>query len=339
MSNLSLVEPIAYESLKRLEKLALFLIILGPEQSANILQGFDEATIEILCQNISKFSYVDEETQKKVLDEFANLIDSNKTVVSGGKDFARKTLELSQGEKKAAKIIARAIPESSSDIPFMAELAAMEVRKIFNLIRDEQVQTIAFVAARLSTAKSVELITMMPAQQRELIIERMGAMEAVPVAYGARIVDAIKKQADEVDLITQIAGGAQNVANLLNALPKEMSKDILGKIEEKNEELGKSIRRKMFSFEDLIRLAKTDLQRIMREIETTDLVLALKTASNKLQQAIFGSVSKRAVETLKEEMQMLPSPKAKDIEAAQDRIIQSVRRLEDQGDITLDTQE
>ena len=127
-----------------------------------------------------------------------------------------------------------------------------------------------------------------------------------------------------------------SAAELLNSLDREESKNILMKMEERNPELSNAIRKKMFGFADLVRLEQKDLQRIMREVDTSDLVLALKTATPLLNDAICGAISKRAAETLKEELEMLGTVRLKDVEAAQDRIIQIVRRLEEQEEISLE---
>lgn len=336
MSNEAVTEGIDYASLTKVQKLALFLVGVGSERSAIILNHFDTDQIERVCKEIANFPVIDEDTQKKVRDEFTLVIDQGRDLIHGGRGFIQKALEEAQGNKRAAITMSHIIPDASYDEPFMDELASMDVRTIHNCISEEQPQTIAFVIARLSTVKAVTFLKMLPTEIREKVLERMGTMDATPLDYAKRIVETLKRQVAEEEQIIQPAGGVKTVADILNALPKDMSKDLLMKIEEKNEVLGKAVRRKMFSFDDLVRLEVADLQRIMREVETSDLVIAMKPASAKLQQAIFSSVSKRAAETLKEEIQMLGAQKVKDIEAAQDRIIQTVRRLEDQGEISLE---
>lgn len=330
------IEPIEYEKLSKLQKMAIFLVVMGPEAAAEILKNFDDKTIGSICKEIANYPQIDEETQRKVREEFACLINEDRDFLKGGRVFAEKALEIARGEGKAQLLISKAMPEVAEDDPFIKELESMDIRKIYNLVKEEQPQTIAFIAARLSTPKAVSLVKTLPQPVRDSVVEKMGSMDAVPVEYVRRVIDAFKKQVADEDRVSQTAGGVQNVANLLNALPKDLSKELIGKIEEKNEILGKAIRRKMFGFEDLVKVQPADLQRIMREVETSDLVLAMKNSSSKVQQAIFSSVSKRAAETLKEEMQMLGTPKVKDIEAAQDRIIQTVKRLEDQGEISLE---
>jgi flagellar motor switch protein FliG len=135
---------------------------------------------------------------------------------------------------------------------------------------------------------------------------------------------------------THVAGGIKMVANLINTMDKEVSKALLVKLEERNPALGQAIRKRLFSFDDLLRLQQSDLQRVLREVEMADLTVALKSASTALQQALMSGLSKRAAETVKDEIAMLGPVKLKDVEAAQDKIIQVVRRLEDEGQISTD---
>ena len=152
-----------------------------------------------------------------------------------------------------------------------------------------------------------------------------------------KVAKSLTKNVDHQEkLIMHSSGGVRPAAELLNSLDREESKNILTRMEERNPELTNAIRKKMFGFADLVRLEQKDLQRIMREVDTSDLVLALKTATPMLNDAICGAISKRAADTLKEELEMLGSVRLRDVEAAQDRIIQIVRRLEEQEEVSLE---
>ncbi len=133
------------------------------------------------------------------------------------------------------------------------------------------------------------------------------------------------------------SGGVRVVADLLNGIDKEMSKSLLARLEERNAQLGAAIRKKMFSFEDLIRLASADLQRVLREVDSANLAVSMKSASEPLKEKIYQSISKRAAESLRDEISMLGPVRLKDVEVAQDAIIQVVRRLEEEGAISLDS--
>ena len=134
------------------------------------------------------------------------------------------------------------------------------------------------------------------------------------------------------------SGGVRAVASLLNELEKDMSKTLLARLEERNAALGAAIRKKLFSFEDLNRLQPADLQRVLREVDTGNLAISMKSASEPLREKIYASLSKRAAEALKEEIELLGPVRLKDVEAAQDTIIQAVRRLEEEGQISLDSE-
>lgn len=329
-------ENVDYENLPRIQKLAVFLIIIGAEQSAHVLRSFDDQEVEKICKQISEINIIDDEIQKLVLKEFSRIIADNFGTALGGSPFAHKALELSRGDVKAASIINRITPVGDiTDV--ILEISAMGTRQIFNLTRDEQPQTIAFVLSYLNTEKAAEIIQLLPEEKRLHVIESLGVMDATPTDMVVKIAASLRtKIRKEDEKNTQQTGGVRPVADLLNLLDKEVSKEILSKLEESDPELGSAVRKKMFGFEDLIKLSTSDMQRIAREVEMNDLVLAMKSANAALKDAIYGSVSKRAAETLKEELEMLGPVKIKEVEGAQERIIQVVRRLEEEGEITID---
>lgn len=331
------IEKVDYGSLNKVQKLALFMVVIGPEVSSELIKHFDDIDVEQLCREITNFSIIDRATQLRVLEEFSDIISESLGAILGGSHFAYKTLELAKGDYKAANILGRIAPVGDS-MEVIQEVSDMEPRQIHNLIRGEQAQTIAFIVSHLSHDKAASLIAMLPPDVREEVIERIGAMESTSLEHVSRVVSSLKKHFDTKQKPTMHrSGGVRAVADLLNLMEKDTSKTLLTKLEERNPNLGMQIRRKMFSFEDLVRLDPGDLQRVTRELEMSDLVIAMKSSNSQLQEAIFNSVSKRAAESLKDEIQMLGPVRLKEVEAAQDRIIQIVRRLEEEGEITLDS--
>ncbi len=333
----SIIEIPDYDKLSRLQKMALFLIVIGPDSSAELLKHFNDQQVEAICREVSNFEIVTSELKAKVIAEFGEVIGTSLGSVMGGEAFARRTIELAKGEYKANALLGRVAPTHNT-IDVVKEIGEMEPRQIYNLVRDEQVQTIAFIASYLKMEKAAEVLTMLAPNVRDEVIERIGSMEMTSMAHVSKVVHSLKKhmKGDDREVSRHQSGGVRTVADLLNTLDKDTSKSVLAKIEERNPALGNSIRRKMFSFEDLIRLEISDLQRVTREVDMSDLVTAMKSADTNLQEAIFSSVSKRAAETLREEIEMLGPVRLKDIEAAQDRIIQVVRRLEEEGEIVID---
>lgn len=325
-----------YDQLTKLQKLAIFLIVLGPETAAEILRQFEDAEIEAICREMTHFQVIEPDIQQTVIEEFSSLIMSSFSSLAGGATFARRTLELAKGDTKAASILERISPGGNS-ADCIKEIGEMEPQQIFNLIKTEQSQTIAFVMSYLEMEKAADILPMLHPDVREDVVERLGTLEATSLELVNKVAKSLTANFDRSEKLTMhTSGGVRPAAELLNSLDREESKNILTRMEERNPELTNAIRKKMFGFADLVRLEQKDLQRIMREVDTSDLVLALKTATPMLNDAICGAISKRAAETLKEELEMLGSVRLKDVEAAQDRIIQIVRRLEEQEEISLE---
>jgi flagellar motor switch protein FliG len=328
-----------YTKLTRQQKLAVFLIVIGPETAAEILKNFDDAEIELICREMSQYPMVSDAVRKLALEEFAPVVGESCTSTLGGLTYAQRTLEIAKGDYKASSIIGRVGPTGTS-IEVIKDISEMEGRQIFNLIKNEQPQTIAFVLSYLEGPKASEIFTMLPPDLREDVIERLGTIESTSLDLVAKIVRNLGKHFDtKVRPTFHHSGGIRAVASLLNGIDKEMSKGLLARLEERNAQLGSAIRKKMFSFEDLLGLQAADLQRVLREVDSADLAVAMKSASEPLRDKIYGSISKRAAESLRDEISMLGPVRLRDVEAAQDTIIQVVRRLEEEGSISLDNSE
>ena len=327
---------VEYKNQTRVQRLATFLVVIGPEAAAHILKEFDDDSIEAICKEMTNIKYVDEVTQKSAVEEFSQFVLSSYGALLGGPVYTRKALEIAKGDFKATSILERIAPTSNS-AEVIKEIEQMEPRQIFNMIKTEQAQTIAFVLSYLERDKAGPILGMFSQDVREEVIERLGIMEPTSLELINKVANSLSKNLDTKQKSTlNKSGGVRMVADLLNTLEKEDSKAILASIEERNPALGAEIRKKMFSFEDLNRLSLPDLQRIMREVDSGDLTVALKSATESLREAVLSAVSKRAAETLQEELEMMGPVKLTEVEAAQERVIQVVRRLEEQEEISLD---
>jgi len=328
---------IDYTKLNRQQKLAVFLICIGPEAAAEVLKQFDDTEVENLCREMSNFPMIPELVQKQAMEEFSTVVAASMSSAMGGLTFAQRTLEIAKGDYKASAILGRVGPTSTS-IEVMNEIAEMDGRQIFNLIKHEQPQTISFVISYLEPAKSAEVFGLLSPDLREEVVERLGTIESTSLDLVGKIVRSLGKHFDSKTRPSfHHSGGVRAVAGLLNSLDKDMSKTLLTRLEERNAALGAAIRKKLFSFEDLNRLAAADLQRVLREVDSSNLAISMKSASEALRSKVFAGLSKRAAEGLKEEIELLGPVRLKDVEAAQDTIIQAVRRLEEEGQIALDS--
>jgi flagellar motor switch protein FliG len=333
------VNTLNYESMTKLQKAAAFMILIGAESAAELLKHFNDAETDSIVCEMAKLPMIDHSSQRALMEEFTILITDGHVSALGGIPYTLHALELAKGAQAAAHILQRAVPPSSS-IDGVRELSAMEPRQIFNLIKSEQPQTIAFIVSYLDTPKAAEVMPLLPDEARAEVVQRIADMEPTPTELVSKVMRNLNKHTGEKkQQALHRHGGAEAAAHLLNRLESGTGKSILLKIEERNPALGGAIRRKMFTFDDFVRVSPSDMQRILRGVETRDMALALKSSGEPVKSAIFGAMSKRAADGLREEMEVLGAVRLKEVEAARDRMIATARVLEQEGEISLAAEE
>lgn len=323
-------------ALNKTQKLAALLVMLGPDSAGQILKQFQPREIESISREMARFSLITREQQQDILADFSEVAVAASTSISAGMDVTRSTLEKAIGSFKASDVLGRVAP-SRPQVGAMQDIAEMDPRHIVNLIRDEQTQTIAFVVSFLSPEKAAQVLGLLRVDQRDQVIERLAMLAPTPIEVTEKVVAVLnaKLGVKQTRALTQ-TGGVTPAADILNAMDKNVSRELLAKIETRNQELCQSIRKKMFTFEDLLLLNAQSIQRIMRETDMRDLTIALKKASEPLKKLMLSNISRRAAETVQEEMAFMGHVKLRDVEAAQFRIIDAVRKLEAEGEIDLD---
>jgi flagellar motor switch protein FliG len=320
----------------RVQKLAALLVILGPEAASQVLRGFEAHEVEAVSSEMARFPMIDRELQNEILRDFSEVAVQAGTAIRGGVDVTRATLEQAIGVFKATEILSRVAPTRPA-IACIHEMSELEPRQLYNLLRHEQPQTVALVISYIAPEKAAESLAFFAAEQRDKILERVATLAPTPVEVVEKVIELLlaRRGVSQTRALNQ-TGGVKTAADVLNLMDKAQGKTLLGSLEERNPELGQAIRQKMFTFEDLINLDASMLQRILREVDVRELALALKRkASDKLKAKLLGSISKRAAETVQEEINFMGSVRLRDIEAAQLRIIDAVRRLESEGAVDL----
>ena len=351
-----------YSKFNRVQKTAVFLIVVGQEAAANLVKTFADGELEAVCREMAKLPVISDEIRQSALDEFSSLVDVGFGSALGGTSYVRGTLELARGEHRAAYLLERVAPAAGGDGGGVSlpQFEGMDTRQVFSLLRGEQPQTVAFLLSQLDFAKAGEILRMLDPEQRPTdevhpalhdrvldpeqraeVIERLGEMESTSPEVVRRIAQQFNKRATTEKPAAppsmHHSGGAPFVANLLKTLDKEASRSLLAVLQDRNATLSDTIRKKLFSFDDMAALTNADIQKIMREVESADLATALKGPRGEIMlKKVAASMSKRAAEGLHEEIEMLAPVRPKDQEAAQDRILAVVRKLEEQGEITLD---
>jgi len=323
--------------LNKTQKLAALLVMLGPESGGAILRQLQPREVEAISREMARFGLITRDQQLEILEEFSDVAVSASTSVSAGVEATRNTLEKAMGSFKASDILGRVVSTRAPVGGAMQAIADMDPRHIFNLVRDEQVQAITFIISHLPPEKAAQVLNLLRVEQRDQVIERLATLAPTPVEVAEKVVDVLnaKLGVKQTRAMSQ-TGGVTTAADILNAMDKTVSRTLLTSIEERNPDLSMAIRKKMFTFEDLLLLAPPSIQRIMREIEMRDLTFALKKVSEPLKKLLLSNISRRAAESVQEELAFLGHVKLRDVEAAQFRIIDAVRKLEAEGEIDLD---
>ncbi len=323
-------------ALNKTQKLAALLVMLGTESAAVILKQFQPREIEAISREMARFNLITRDQQQEILMEFSGVAVEASTSVSAGVEVTRNTLEKALGSFKASDVLGRVTPSHTAPTGAMQGIADMDPRHIFNLVRDEGVQATTFIISHLSPEKAAQVLSLLRPEQRDQVIERLATLAPTPVEVGEKVMNVLnaKLGIKQTRAMAQ-TGGITSVADLLNAMDKTVSRALLTHIEERNPELSQAIRKKMFTFEDLLLLDPPYIQRIMREVDMRDLTLALKKVSEPLKRLLLSNISRRAAASVQEEMAFLGHVKMRDVEAAQFRIIDAVRKLEAEGEIEI----
>ena len=320
------------------QKLAAFLIIMGEDAAGDILKNFDDNERELVCAEMANLPLLDSNQQGAVLQEFTGMAVEARNGISGSVDFTRSVLEKSVGLFKAAEIIGR-VGTARTSVATMQHIIDLDSTSICNLLKEEDAQTIALVLSYLSATKGSEVLMGLPERQREIVIEKLATLESTPIEVVETLGEVLSaKVGDKVSRALNQTGGEKSAAAVLNAMSKDERKKLLDNIDERQPDLVRSIRMKMFTFDDLVHLDVKTMQKIMREVEADKLAIALKAATTSLRDAMLGALSKRAAENVNEEIEGLPDNLSmRNIESAQNSIIDVVRQLETEGEISLES--
>ncbi len=316
------------------QKAAVLLLSLGSEISAGIMKNLREDEIEELSLEIANIRRVPSEIKDQVLEEFFQICLAQEFILSGGIDSAREILEKALGSHKANDIIGK-LTASLQVRPFDFARKT-EPSQLLNFIQNEHPQTIALVMAYLSPEQAGIILSALPPLQQVEVAKRVATMDRTSPDV-LREVELIleKKLSSFVMQDFTIAGGVESVVSILNRVDRGTEKTILEALAEENPELADEIKRRMFVFEDIVLLDNRSVQRILREIDAKDLSMAMKTASEDVKNLIFRNMSKRAVELLKEDMGYMGPVRLRDVEEAQQKIVNVIRQLEDSGEILI----
>lgn len=320
--------------LKGVSKAAILLLNVDREVAAAVLKHLDDISVEDITREIAQMDTVVQADRGKVIEEFYNLALARSYAKQGGLAYAKSLLQKAMPPDQSSHIL-KLIEHQVHRKPF-SFLAKTDAENLRTFIQDEHPQTIALILSHLTSGKSSEILSGLPLNKQVEVVSRIATMDNTNPEVIREVEQGLEMRLSGVVSQTfQKVGGVESVAEMLNLADRSTEKGILEALEAQDPDLVEQIRRLMFVFEDILLVNDKGIQAVLKEIENEDLTLALKTASESLRDKIFRNMSERASQLIKEDMEFMGPVRVADVEAAQQKIVDVVRRLEDAGEIII----
>ncbi len=316
------------------EKAAMLLISLGPEKSAEIFKHLKEEEIEQLTLEIANIRTVTPDEKERVLEEFYQICLAQEYIAEGGIGYAREILEKALGTQKALDVINK-LTVSLQVRPFEF-VRKTDPSQLLNFIQKEHPQTIALILAYLKPQQASIVMAALPQDKQADVARRIATMDRTSPEVIKEVERILEKNLSS--LVTEdftAVGGVQAIVNILNTVDRGTEKYIMETLEIEDTDLAEEIRRRMFVFEDILTLDNRSIQRFLRDVDNNQLAVALKGATEEVQKVIFSNMSKRLSEMIKEDIEFMGPVRLKDVEEAQQKIVNIIRKLEDAGEIVI----
>ncbi len=328
-------EKVNIQEMPGREKAAIFLACMGEDNASKILGAMDPEEVEELTLSLSGVERISSDVRAGVMDAFHELAVANRVMTKGGLDYARGLLEKAFGSDRTVDILTR-LQSSLQEVPFEF-LKRADPGQIVTFIQDEHPQTISLVLAHLPAGTSAVVLSALPPEVQANVVTRIATMERTPPEVVREVERVLERKMATV--FTQgftFAGGVKEVAEILNSIDRSAEKSIMGQLEENDPELADEIARLMFTFDDIIFVEDSGIQKALREVESKDLALALKSSNEEVRDKILNNMSERAREMILEEIEFMGPVRMKNVEEAQQKIVGSIRTLEEAGELIIE---
>ena len=317
-----------------IQKAAILLISLGPERSANIFKHLKEDEIETMTLEIANTRSISPSTKDQVLDEFYEICLAQQYIAEGGIAYAKELLEKALGVDKAKDVIGK-LTASLQVRPFEF-VRKTDASQLLNFIQDEHPQTIALILSYLSPGQASTIISSLAPDKQADVAKRIAQMDRTSPDVIKEVEKVLeRKLASLVNQDYTIVGGVDSIVEILNTVDRGTEKHIMETLEIEEPELADEIRRKMFVFEDILSLDDKSIQRVLREVDNNELAVALKGSNEEVQTVVFNNLSKRLAAMIREDMDFMGPVRLKDVEEAQQKIVNIIRKLEDSSEIII----
>jgi flagellar motor switch protein FliG len=316
------------------QKAAIFLVTLGSEVSSEIFKHLREDEIEQLTFEIARIDKVEPSEKDMVLTEFQELMMAQEFITNGGIEYAREVLERALGTQKSIDIVNRLT--SSLQVRPFDFIRRTDPSHLLNFIQGEHPQTIALILAYLDPQKAAQILSALNHEIQADVAKRIAMMDRTSPDVLREVERVLERKLSTLaseDYTS--AGGIDAIVEVLNNVDRGTEKIIIEALEEDDPELAEEIKKRMFVFEDIVLLDDRSIQKVLREVDANDLGKALKGVDTEVQEKIFKNMSKRAASLLKEDMDFMGPLRLRDVEEAQQKVVNIIRKLEESGDIVV----
>lgn len=316
------------------QKAAVLLISLGPDVAAQVYKHLNEEEIEQLTLEISSVQKVNSKEKEEILEQFHQIALAQDYITQGGIGYAKTILEKALGANEATNIIGR-LTSSLQVKPFDFARRA-DPNQVLNFIQNEHPQTIALVLSYLEAGQSGQILSALPQELQADVARRIATMESTTPEVINQVEHILEKKLSTTVMQDYTeTGGIQAVVEVLNGVDRSTERTILDSLEIQDPDLAEEIKKRMFVFEDIVTLDNRAIQRIIREVDNEDLRLSLKVSSEEVKELVFNNMSNRMAETFKDEMEVMGPVRLRDVEESQTRVVATIRRLEEVGEIVV----
>ena len=323
-----------HEKLSLKEKAAILMISMGKEYAAKIYTFLTEEEIEQLTLSITSMRRVEPDVKALVMDEFIEICMAQKYISEGGIEYAREILDKAIGSERANDMIMKL--SSSLRVKPFDFIRRADSTQVLNFIQNEHPQTISLILSYIDPKHAAQMLSALPLEMQTSVIARIANMGITSPEYIKETERVLERKLSSLSVGEQaIAGGIDSLVKILNCVDRGTERHLLESLEESDEELVEEIKKRMFIFEDIVKLDNHSVQRVLKEIDNRDLAVALKGTTNEVSKVIFDNISKRLQEMIREDMDLMGPIRIRDVEEAQQKIVNLIRKLDDSGEIVI----
>ncbi len=316
------------------QKAAAIIISLGADDASKIYKFFKEDEIEQLTYEISRLQHLNPQIMENTLKDFYDLCLTQKVITEGGFEYARNVLEKAFGAQTAMSLLERVTKTlRSKSFDFIRKA---DYKNLLTIIQNEHPQTIALILSYARADQASAVIAELPKEKRIDVVERIAKMDRTSPEVIKYVEEELEKKFNSIISVdfTEI-GGVNYVADVMNNMDRGNEKYIFDELNKKDAKLADEIRMRMFVFEDIVTMDAMSIQRFLREVDSKDLVYAIKGSNKEVADVLFSNMSTKMGETIKSELEYTHNVRLRDVEEAQQRIVSVIRRLEEEGELVI----